>query len=286
MDQVFSNREVALSIWVIAFLSWAFTKREVRDSAKGVIAAFCHPKILAAYTLMAGYVYLVVDILNDLGFWEDDQIKTTLMWFIFVGSIEVFKASSIEDDEHYFRSAIKSHFKLLAIFEFIVAFHSFSLLAELIIIPITTIAVVMLAYSELKDEYKPVETLMSGFLSIFGILLFIFGLYYITSDFGKFATLDTFMGFAIPVLLSILLLPFIFVFSIYVRYESILNMVNIYTDDKYLRLYAKVKGLMYFRRDRKNMRKWLAFSCMSDFESKRSIKESICYYNENKREMV
>lgn len=286
MEQVFSNRELAVSIWVIVFSSWAFTKREVRESVKGVIVAFCHPKILAVNILMAVYVYLVIDILNDLGVWEYDQLKNTLMWCVFVGSIEVFKASSIEDDEHYFRNSIKGHFKVLALFEFIVAFHSFNFLAELIIVPITTIAAVMLAYSELKDEYKSVETIMSGFLSIFGILLFIFGLYYITSDFGKFATIDTFMNFSIPILLSIFLLPFIFVFSMYVRYERILSVVNIYTDDKYLRFYAKIRGLMHFRRDRKNMRNWLAFSCVSDFESKKSIKKSICYYNENKREMV
>jgi len=286
MDQLFNNREIAVSIWVFIFLCWVFTKEEVRESVKQVLLAFCHRAILTIFALMAGYVYLMVDFLYSAGLWDFDQLKNTIMWFIFVASVELFKANTIHEEKGYFRESIKGHFMLLVVLEFVVAFHSFSLITELIIVPLSTLAVLLLAFSELKEEYKPVENLMSWVLSIFGVFMVGFSLYVISSKFGEFAQSKTFMDFSIPIILSILLLPFIFMISVYMLYERILVRVNIYTEDRFHRLYAKLKGIMNFKRDHKSLNDWLSFSCMSDFESRKTIDESIISFKTKKTEMV
>jgi len=286
MDQLFNNREIAVLIWVFIFLCWVFRKEEVRESLKQVLLAFCHRAILTILALMASYVYLVVDFLSNAELWNFDMLKNTIMWFIFVASIELFKANMVHEEKGYFKKSIKGHFKLLVALEFIVAFQSFSLIAELIIVPLSTLAVLVLAFSELKEEYKPVENLMSWVLSIFGVFMVGFGLYFISSNFSEFFQSKTFMDFLIPIILSILLLPFIFVISIYMLYERILVRVNIYTEDRYHRLYAKLKGIMHFKRDHKSLNDWLSFSCMSDFESRKAIDESIISFKTKKTEMV
>ncbi|MEC8081211.1 MAG: hypothetical protein VX148_07000 [Pseudomonadota bacterium] len=227
MDQLFSNREIAVSIWGLIFFSWAFTKKEVRSSGKAVVFAFCNPKILSIFILIGGYTYFFVDFLNGIGIWDIDQLKNTILWFVFVASVELFKANTVHDENGYFRDSIKGHFKLLAIFEFIVAFHCFSLIAELIIVPVTSILVMVLAYSELKEEYKPAERAVKFILSVFGIFLLIYGAYFIGTNFGDFAKYQTMMDFVIPIILSIILLPFIYVISIFILYERILVRVNI-----------------------------------------------------------
>jgi len=286
MDQLFSNRELAVVFWSFIFLSWAFTKEGVRDSAKHVLRALFHPIILTLFVLMGGYVYLFVGALYSVGLWNYEQFKATILWFIFVASVELFKANTIYDEEGYFKKSILGHFKLLVVFEFIVAFQSFSLIAELIIVPVSSYVVLMLALSELKEEYKPVENVLSWALSIFGAFMVGYGLYFIYSNFGEFAELKTFMNFMTPIILSVLLLPFIFVISVYMLYERILVRVNIYTDNKSHRIYAKFKALIHFKRDHKGLNKWLAFSCMSDFESREKIDESIISFNIRKDEMV
>lgn len=286
MDQLFNNREIAVLIWVLIFFSWAFTKEEVRESIKQVLLAFCHRAILTIFALMTGYVYLIVDFLSNAGLWDFELLKNTIMWFIFVASVELFKTNTIHEERGYFKKSIKGHFKLLVVLEFIVAFQSFSLIAELIIVPLSTLAVLVLAFSELKEEYKPVENLMSWVLSIFGIFMVSFSLYFITSNFGEFSQSKTFMDFSIPIILSILLLPFIYVISVYMLYETILVRVNIYTEDRYHRLYAKLKGIMHFKRDHESLNDWLSFSCMSDFESRTTINESIIRFKTKETEMV
>lgn len=286
MDLIFNNREIAVLVWVFVFLCWAFTKKEVRESLKQVLFAFCHRSILTIFALMAGYVYLTVDFLSSIGLWGLDQLKNTIMWFVFVASVELFKANAIHEEKGYVKKSIKGHFKLLVIFEFIVAFQSFSLVAELIIVPISTLVVALLAYAELKEEYKPVENLMTWVLSIFGICMVSFALYSISINFGEFAQSKTIMDFSIPIILSILLLPFIFFISIYMLYERILARVNIYTEDRLYRLYAKFKGLIHFKRDHKSLNDWLSFSCISDFESRKTIDKSISSFKNRADEMV
>lgn len=286
MDQLFSNREIAISFWAFIFMSWAFTKEGVRDSVKHLLLVFCHRSILTIFALMGGYVYLIVDSLHSAGLWRFEQLKNTILWFVFVASVELFKASTIHEEAGYFKKSIKGHFKLLVVLEFIVAFQGFSLIAELIIVPISSFAVLLLTFSELKEEYKPVENAMSWVLSIFGIFIIGFGLYFISSNFDEFAQVKTFMDFITPIILSTLLLPFIFVISIYMLYEGILIRVNIYTDNSIHRLYAKFKGLVHFKRDHKSLNDWLSFSCMSDFESRKAIDESIISFNIRENKMV
>ncbi|WP_339898069.1 hypothetical protein [uncultured Gilvimarinus sp.] len=283
MDQLFSNREIAVSVWILIFFSLAFTKKEVRSSAKAVVLGFCNSKILSLFILMGAYTYFIVDFLSGVGIWSLDQLKNTILWFVFVASTELFKANKIHSEDGYFRGSIKGHFKLLTVFEFIVAFHCFSLIAEIIIVPVTSVLVMLLAYSEIKEEYKPVERVMNFILSAFGVFLLIYGAYFISTNFGDFAKHKTMMDFVIPIILSTLLLPFIYVVSIFQLYEQILVRVNIYTDDRFYRLYAKVKALIHFNRDHKNLNSWLAYACASDFESRKSINESIFSYH--KREL-
>jgi hypothetical protein len=275
MDQLFNNREIAVSIWVTVFICWGLTKSSVRISIKHVFSAFFQRAILTILAMMAGYVYLLVFLISDIELWDIGQLKNTIMWFVFVASVELFKANKIHEEDGYFKNSIKGHLTLLSALEFVVAFHSFGLILELIIVPLSTFAVMVLAISETKEEYKPVEKIMTWVFSIIGLFMVGFSLYFIVLHFGEFAQSTTLMDFSIPIILSMLLLPFLYVISLYMNYERILIRVNIYTENKYHRLYAKFKGIKHFKTDTKSLNNWLAFVCVSDFENRKTIDESI-----------
>ena len=282
MDQIFSNREISISIWFLVFLSWALMKSDVRDAFKQVLLVFCNVNILIFLGLMGGYVYLIIEFLSDFGLWSIEQLKNTIMWFVFVASVELFKANTVYEQEGYFKKSLRGHFKLLVVLEFIVAFHSFSLVAELVIVPLTTLVAILLAYSELKEENEQVKIIMSLILSTFGIFMVCYSIYYISLNFDSFSKTKTLMDFIIPIMLSISLLPFIFLTSIYILYENILVRVNVYTDKKSYRIYAKIKGIIYFNKNYKSLDDWLAYSCVSDFKSIEAIKKSIINHEANK----
>lgn len=279
MNEIFNNREIAVGIWSCIFLVWCIRNAELRDSLKGVFSAFLHKAIVIPFILMVIYVSLLVYFLFDIGLWNISQLKNTILWFLFVASMSFFTINKIDEDAPYFRESLKSHIKSIALLEFIIAFYSFSLLTELVIIPIATFLTALLVYAELKEEHKQVAKLLNTILGILGAIAIFYCFYQLALNFGNFAKLETLKDFIIPILLSALLLPFIYLLSRYVLYESILVRVNIYTNNKSYRQYAKFLSLIHFKWDHKMLNKWLQYSCMSDFESKESIRESIKNFN-------
>ncbi|MDP5292613.1 hypothetical protein Q9290_09985 [Oceanimonas sp. CHS3-5] len=286
MDQIFNNREVAVSIWAGLLFIFGISKAGVRDAAKNVVIAFFHPKIVSTFLFMGIYTWGVVKLLQIIDLWNFVQLKNTIFWFIFVGVAEIFKATSAQGKEHYFKNSLKSHFKILVILEFVVAFQSFSLIAEIFIVPISAFLGALLAVSQSKEEFEPVEKIISWLLSIFGIIFILYGCYYMSTHLDKFLQIKTILDFLTPILLSIFLLPFVYVLSVYILYERILIRINIYTSNKKNRLFGKVMALIHFNRDHKSLEKWLAYSCMDDFRTKKSIEESIKSFNQLDEKMV
>lgn len=280
MNAIFNNREIAIGIWSCIFLAWGLRNVEVRESLKGVFSALLHKAIVLPFILMAIYVGFLVYFLFDVGLWNTSQLKNTILWFLFVAATSFFTINNINEDANYFKESLKSHIKIIVLLEFIVAFYNFSLLAELVIIPIATFLTALLVYAELKEEHQQVAKLLNNILAILGTLAIFYCFYQLTLNFGNFAKLETLMDFIIPVLLSVLLLPFIYFLSRYALYESILIRVNIYTDNKSYRRYAKFLSLVHFKWNHKALNKWLQYSCMSDFESKDSIRKSIENFNQ------
>ena len=107
MDQLFSNREIAVSFWLLLFLSLAFAKKEIRDLAKSALLDLCSLKILSIFALMGAYIYLIVSSMHSVGLWGFEQLKNTILWFIFVAAVEYFKAHTVHQEEGYFKKSIK-----------------------------------------------------------------------------------------------------------------------------------------------------------------------------------
>ena len=275
MGQVFNSREIAIGVWVAVIFLVVCSTKVGRHGIWNIAAACCNRHILGIYALMAGYVYIVVKALNEFGLWNSGQLKNTVLWFMLVASVELFKADSLGPGDHYFRKSIKRHISLLVLVQFIVSLRTFGLVTELIVVPLSTLAVGMLAFSETKKEYRPVERFLSPLLSIFGLFLVCSGLYYVATNFEKIAQSKTLLDLFVPIALSLFLLPFVYLVSLYIRYQSTLVRIHIYTDNPVNRLYAKVKGLIHFLGDHKGLNSWVSYSCMSDFESWKSIDNSI-----------
>lgn len=283
MNDIFNNRELAVAVWSSLLFAWAFTKLDVIKAFGSVLSSFFQFSIISSFIVAALYTLGAVMLLNEINLWNTGQLKNTIMWFIFIASVEIFKSNKFFEKKHYFRNLIKSHFTLLAIFEFIVAFHSFSFGLELIIVPASALLSMTLVVAETKVEHKRVHTIISWLLSILGIFMLIYGVYYILDNFSDFAKIQTLMNFLTPILLSLFFIPFIVVFSIYILYESILTRIHTYTDNKSIRRYAKIKAILRFKHDHESISEWLAYSCIPEFTSKETVDESINNFEKRKQ---
>jgi hypothetical protein len=94
---------------------------------------------------------------------------------------------------------------------------------ELLIVPIMVLITGIASVAETKPEHKPVKKIMDVALASFGIYLLIHALVSILSNFHSFATLANLKAFLLPIILTFLLVPYLYVLTVYMAYESIFN---------------------------------------------------------------
>ena len=253
---LFNNREIAIAIWLSVCIGLAASNSEIRDAAVGVWKAFCNKLILIPFGLMVSYIVLITLALYQLGAWDSGQLKNTILWGATVAVVSLFRVPQIAEDEHYFRNAIWDNFKVVALIEFVIGFYTFSLWVELLIVPAIAILTALHTFSGSRKEYQPVEALLGAVLALAGFGLVIHAGYSLVTDFWRFAKPSTLSDATLPILLSLLFLPFLFVLSIYVNFETTFRRLEFTIRDPALRRYAKRTSLLRFHFRSNLLRRW------------------------------
>lgn len=277
---IFNNREIALGFWLIAGILWAAFNASVRASFGDVWKAFCSPKILVPLGLMAAYITVLVFGLSEAGLWGWAQLKNTVLWSLSVAAVSLFRVPKIAEDEHYFWHAIRDNFKVIAVLEFVIAFYTLPLWAELLLVPIATILVGMQVVAQGKAEYAPARLLIDWLLTALGGGLVVFAGYKLVTDFGSFAQAGTLSDFALPIALTLLFLPFLYVLALYVSYENAFARLNLTFHEPPLRHYAKRTALFRFHVRAHLLRRWLRNIQMRTPGDRAALRASIAQVKE------
>lgn len=274
--RLFDNREIAIAIWAVLALVWALYAMRRSPTVVGLLKAFAQKQILTALTLMILYIVLMVIGLRAAGLWDIGQLKNTILWTLFVAPVSLFRVTSIADDPHYYRNAIKDNLSLVIVLEFVIAFYTFNLWIELLIVPVTALLAAMVAVAESRKEHAKVAGVLSGCLALFGLGVIIRAVYGLIADFRSFATIHTLSDFYLPPVLSLLFLPFIFVLALYASYESAFVRSRFSIKDAALESYAKRRALLGFHVRTGLLERWTRNLNFARPQSRREIDQSIC----------
>ena len=253
---LFNNREIALGIWMLPLLFFLFNG-DVRHSVGKCISSFLSPKISGIFIIAIFYIIFIVTNLNDLSIWNSSQLKNTIMWGLTVGIVSLFSVNKALEEPNYFRTALLENFRIILILEFLIGFYTFELWQELIIVPILVVISGMIAVAEGKEKYRTVLNILYASLFIYGVIVTVRTFSLITENLDEFAKTETLTDFTLPIILSTLFLPFLFCLSLYMRYETALIRINILTDDKTLRRYAKWKAMLRFKGKPTLIERWV-----------------------------
>ena len=272
---LFNSREIAIGIWLLVLLCYATLDSRVRTAFAGLWKAFCCRQILVSLGLTAGYIILTIIGLFQVGVWDLDQFKNTILWSLSVAIVSLFRISQMIEDDHYFRNALKDNFKLIAIFEFVVTFYTFPLLVELLLVPVVFILVLMQAFTEGKKEYSDLMRLLDYLLTVFGGSLVVYAGYMLVVDSGSFFQAKTLTDFGLPIALTLLFLPFLFVLALYVNYENAFLRINFIYKQLPLCGYAKRTALGGFHVRTALLKRWLRLIQSTRPDDPKSLKASV-----------
>lgn len=274
----FNNRELAMLIWMAVFIGYVFFKDRDGGAANALIQllqAFFSSKIIMVMAWAMFWIALCIWALHYAGVWEFANLKTTLLWVVAFAFVTLLDVGRISEDNTYFRKTVRDTVSAAAVVTFIAEAYSFSLATELILIPLLTMMSGVQVLSENRPAHAQAGKLAAAILAMVGAAYVGYGMYGVVSDFQTFATWNTVREFFIPIVLSLLFLPYLYVVSVAVSYEMNFVALQWAVKDNALRRYAKVQAITRFRLDLDGLRRWKRHVCLFHPTSRDDIRRSI-----------
>jgi len=271
----FSNREIATLLWLAGGLGFCLWNPTIRKSLGGIVRVALQRQIVVSFSLLFGYVVLVVWLLHCIGLWNWDQLKATVYWTVTAATVSMVRIARDDGKRGLLKAWIADNLKIVAVIEFVVTVYSAPLLIEIVLVPALACIGAKMAIAEGKDEYRPVAKFLNGLLTVIGLALTTYTLYRIVSAFGEFATLQTLREFYTPPLLSFSLLPFLLVLLVYVTYENAILRLRVTIPDPALRSYAQWRALLTFRWRLESLKRWARNTAVGRPQDRADVDSSI-----------
>ncbi|MFQ6292763.1 hypothetical protein ACLMO3_20710 [Yersinia enterocolitica] len=277
---ILNNREIAIALWLVAISVYIFSSSKmaaVRNALKGVLAAFFVRQIMSALCLMVAYMAIVIYWLYELELWNFEQLKNTVFWCVSVGFISLFNLEKIKEDKFFFKHSVLDNLKLLAILQFILGVYTFSLWVEVLLVPILVLLGAMLAITETNRKHHQVRVILEYCLTAFGVVLIVYTLYMLMTNFGEFGQAKTAYDFFIPPMLTLLYLPFIFFMLVYSTYEQVFVRLRFSIKSRFHRYAAKLFAIILFNVRLSLLERWSFQVAKTNIKSYSDLIETFKY---------
>lgn len=226
-----STRELAITIWIIIALIAFFIHNNIRHSIFGIFRALFVWKILVSLFSFFVHTILYVFILYQFDLWNITMLKDTIIWALGFGFVSLMNINKMIN-RRYFQNILFDSIKWTIAIEFIVNFFTFSLIKELILLPIIVLAAMMQAFASFDIKHKQLDTLIKILLSLFSFFVFMFSLYKTILQHSALFTIDNLKNFLLPVYLTITFLPFMYFYNLLAKYEELWVRLNFIISNK------------------------------------------------------
>ena len=238
-----SNREQATLILLCIFVIWGLFRRKIREGIPDLIRTFLDRAIRLTLFALSSYILFEVWIGSQLGWWNVKLVKDTVIWSVVSGSVLLVKGVlEANKDPHFFRNAASATVAPTVFITFFLNLTSLSLIAEISLQPVIAILAVMSLYTHASNErkYEPARKLCGGILATIWFLWLAYTVHHVFETWAQIDGYQLFREFALPIWLTIGLLPFLFALSLYVAYEYPFRLLNIETEVCRLRWRARL----------------------------------------------
>jgi hypothetical protein len=235
-----NNRDWAVVIWLAIAIIFFGRQKEVRSSFGQVLRTVAGPKILVPLLAMPAYIAALVYLGWRLGLWNDELVKDTIIWVIGPAMALFVNSASAGKSEHFFRRAALSTVKYTVLVEFYLNLVVLPLAAELVLVPVVTLVALLTVVAATEDRYRQVHQFLSVTSVVIGLGLLVYVTVRVATDWREFDTLHELQVLALPVWLTVGVLPYIYGLSVYANYETTFMRVDLATENKRSRRNAKL----------------------------------------------
>lgn len=227
----FSNREISIAIWFIIIFGGLIILSKSFKLVGSIIKTLFSMHLISHYLVLIGYFTLILYLLKQTILWEENLWKDFIIWCVAFGFYSFFITNKIQTNKGLFGHFLKI-FSLTIFVDFFLNYFTFSLVWEIILIPVLSFIAILQFFTEYhmqkKGDYSRVNNFLKSILSISGFALFFYCIYRLTFSYKDFLSNDSLKTFLLPVILSVLYFPLIAFYSAYHKYENIFREVDRY----------------------------------------------------------
>jgi hypothetical protein len=235
-----NNREWAILIWLGIFLAWALSRKDVRSNFGDLLRTTLSPTILVPLGGMLGYVALEVWLGHKASLWRSDLAKDSIVWLIVSASALFFKYNQASTQPHFFRRRVAAAFGIIVFLEFFTNLFVLNLIAELFLQPFLALLAMLTVVADKDERSRSVKKLADWLLAVIGLALLAFASRQMYANWGDIDKHATALQLVLPIWLTIGLLPFIYLLSLFSNYDSAFRHINHATRNGKARRRAKL----------------------------------------------
>lgn len=236
-----NGREKALAAWVVILIIFILINSKTRTSLFNVANTFFNPKILIPFLAMLAYSVLSVLVLRQAGIWDIFLLKDTIFWFFGTATVLFLNTNKASQDPSLFKKILLETFAITILVEFLTGLYSFSFAIEFVLMPFLFLVIAMSALADSRDEYmivrRPLKVLIAGY----GIFILSYSILTAIGSLTEALSAHNLITLVIPSVLTVMYLPFIYLFALVMAYEALFIRLEIFIKDKKLLSFAKWK---------------------------------------------
>lgn len=235
-----NNREWALLIWLGALLALFLLRGDLRSILLQIVRSVLQPVIAVPMLLLFAWVVGLVLVAARFAWWEAELATDTGVWFFGTALVLMFNVTEALREEGFFRRTIIGAVKVTVLVAAFINLYVFSLAFELILLPAFTVLLMLSVVAGSEQRFGGIKAVIDTMLALAGFALFAYVLYQVVTDWQDFDRTGAFRKFALPVWLTIGIVPFVYLLSLYAAYEGAFKRIDFETDQRRQRWRAKL----------------------------------------------
>ena len=280
-----NGREIALVVWALIALVLILLNRKTRPAFWSVVKALLNQKIIIPLVLALAYSSVSIWILNFVGIWGITLLKDTIFWLLGTATVLFFNTNKASQDALLFRKMILGTVAFTVFLEFLANLYSFPFIVEFALIPFLFLVIGMSALADSRDEYKIIRKPLKAVLAGYGLFVLSYSIITALNNLPESLTLYNLLSLIIPSVLTVMYLPFIYLFALIMAYELLfVRLGSLMKGDKELVRFTKKRILISFGLNLWLLNKFVQNSAADLLKLKLKNKEGVSSMLEKYRE--
>jgi hypothetical protein len=247
-----TTREIATILWFIPVAAVTWWKLPgIRAPIRSVVALVLQRVFIIPAAVFTAWMLIAIYIASQWGVWSLTNLKDTLYWLV-PGYILLFGAVNAATEERFFRRRIRDAVGLSAFFAFYLSVVTLDLWLELLLVPVLTILSLMAAVGGVTLGGSTALSARAGNLArnIAGLIvmgLVVYTTIRLVQSGGTTDWAELARSLALPAWLTLWAIPFVWVWSVVVEYDSALRHMRISAPDGRLAWKSVLALIVSFR---------------------------------------